>query len=42
MTVVEKIEVLIAFAGKTEDPCSLFPSLESDLETMTTKHKILA
>ena len=32
MTVVDKNEDLIAFAGKTEDPNALFPSLESHLE----------
>ena len=43
MTVVDKNEDLIAFAGKTEDPSALFPSLESYLEAITTKNdKILA
>ena len=43
MTVVDKNEDLIAFAGKTEDPSALVPSLESYLEAMTTKNdKILA
>ena len=37
MTVVDKNEDLIAFAGKTEDPSALVPSLESYLEAMTTK-----
>ena len=42
MTVVNKIEDLIAFAGKKEDPSALVPSLESYLEAMTTKNdKIL-
>ena len=42
-TVVDKNEDLIAFAGKTEDPSALVPSLESYLEAMTTKNdKILA
>ena len=42
MTVVDKNEDLIAFAGKTEDPSSLIPSLESCLEARTTKNdKIL-
>ena len=42
MTVVDKNGDLIAFAGKTEDPSALFPSLESYLEAMTTKNdKIL-
>ena len=42
MTVVVKNEDLIAFAGKTEDPSALIPSLESYLEAMTTKNdKIL-
>ena len=36
MTVVDKNEHLIAFAGKTEDPSALVPSLESYLEAMTT------
>ena len=41
MTVVDKNEDL--FAGKTEDPSALVPSLESYLEAMTTKNdKILA
>ena len=41
-TVVDKNEDLIAFAGKTEDPSALVPSLESYLEAMTTKNdKIL-
>ena len=43
MTVVDKNEDLIAFAGKTEDPSALVPSLEFYLEAMTTKNdKILA
>ena len=43
MTVVDKNEDLIAFAGKTEDPSALVPSLESYLEAMTSKNdKILA
>ena len=43
MTVVDKNEDLIAFAGKTEDPSALVPSLESYLEALTTKNdKILA
>ena len=42
MTVVDKNEDLIAFAGKTEEPSALVPSLESYLEAMTTKNdKIL-
>ena len=42
MTVVDKNEDLIAFAGKTDDPSALVPSLESYLEAMTTKNdKIL-
>ena len=42
MTVVDKNEDLIAFAGKTEDPSALVPSLESYLEARTTKNdKIL-
>ena len=42
MTVVDKNEDLIAFAGKTEDASALVPSLESYLEAMTTKNdKIL-
>ena len=42
MTVVDKNEDLIDFAGKTEDPSALVPSLESYLEAMTTKNdKIL-
>ena len=42
MTVVDKNEDLIAFAGKTEDPSALVRSLESYLEAMTTKNdKIL-
>ena len=42
MTVVDKNEDLIAFAGKTEDPSALVPSLESYLEAMTIKNdKIL-
>ena len=36
--VVVKNEDLIEFAGYTEDPSSLFPSLESYLELMTTKN----
>ena len=43
MTVVEKNEDLIAFAGKTEDPSALVSPLESYLEAMATKHdKMLA
>ena len=43
MTVVDKNEDLIAFAGNTEDPSALVPSLESYLEAMTTKNdKILS
>ena len=38
MTVVDKNEDLFAFAGKTEDPSALVPSLESYLEAMTTKN----
>ena len=38
MSVVDKNEDLIAFAGKTEDPSELVPSLESYLEAMTTKN----
>ena len=38
MTVVDKIEDFIAFAGKTKDPSALVPSLESNLEAMTTKN----
>ena len=38
MTVVDKNEDLIAFAGKTEDPSALVSSLESYLEAMTTKN----
>ena len=42
MTAVDKNEDLITFAGKTEDPSALVPSLESYLEAMTTKNdKIL-
>ena len=42
MAVVDKNEDLIAFAGKTEDPSALVPSLELYLEAMTTKNdKIL-
>ena len=42
MTVVDKNEDLIAFAGETEDPSAVFPSLESYLEALTTKNdKIL-
>ena len=42
MTVVDKNEDLIAFAGKTEDTNALVPSLESYLEAMTAKNdKIL-
>ena len=42
LTVVDKNEDLIAFAGKTGDPSALVPSLESYLEAMTTKNdKIL-
>ena len=43
MTVIDKNEDLIAFAGKTEDSGALFYSLESYLEALTTKNdKILA
>ena len=35
---VDNNEDLIAFAGKTEVPSALVPSLESYLETMTTKN----
>ena len=38
MSVVDKNEDLIAFAGKTENPSALVPSLESYLEAMTTKN----
>ena len=38
MTVVDKNEDLISFAGKTEDPSALVLSLESYLEVMTTKN----
>ena len=38
MTVVDKNEDLIAFAGKTEDPSALVPSLEFYLEAVTTKN----
>ena len=38
MTVVDKNEELITFAGKTEDPNALVPSLESYLEAVTTKN----
>ena len=38
MTVVDKNEDLIAFAGKTKDPSVLVISLESYLESMTTKN----
>ena len=38
MTVVGKNEDLIAFAGETEDPSAIVPSLESYLEAMTTKN----
>ena len=42
MTAVDKNEDLIAFAGRTEDPSALVPSLESYLEAMTAKNdKIL-
>ena len=42
ITVVDKNEDLIAFARKTEDPSSLFPSSESYSEARTTKNdKIL-
>ena len=42
MTVADKNEDLIAFAGKAEDPSALVPSLEAHLEAMTTKNdKIL-
>ena len=43
MTVADKNEDLIAFAGKTEDPSALVPSSKSYLEAMITKNdKILA
>ena len=38
LTVVDKNENLIAFAGKTEDPSALVPPLESYIEAMTTKN----
>ena len=38
MTVVDKNEDLITFAGKMEDPSALVPSLESYLQAMTTKN----
>ena len=38
ITVLDKNEDLIEFAGKTEDPSALVPSLESYLEAMTTKN----
>ena len=42
ITVVDKNEDLIAFAGKTEDPSALVLSLVSYLESVTTKNdKIL-
>ena len=42
MSVVDKKENMIAFAGKTDNPSALVPSLESYLEAMTTKNnKIL-
>ena len=42
ITVVDKNEKLIAFAGKTENPSAFFPSLKSYLEAMTTNNdKIL-
>ena len=41
VTVVDKNEDLIAFAGKTEVPSALVPSLESYLKDMTTKNKVL-
>ena len=42
MTVVDKNEDLIAFAGKTEDPSALVSLLEFYLAAMTTKNdKIL-
>ena len=40
VTVVDKNEDLIAFAGKTEVSSALVPSLESYLEDMTTKNKV--
>ena len=42
MTVEDKNEDLIAFAGKTEGPRALVPPLQHYLEAMTTKNdKIL-
>ena len=42
MTVLDKNEDLIAFAGKKDNPSALVPALESYLEAMTTKNdKIL-
>ena len=38
MTVADKNDDLIAFAGKTEDPSELVPSLESYLEAMRIKN----
>ena len=38
MTVVDKNEDSIRFFGKTEDPRTLFLSLESYLEAMTTQN----
>ena len=38
ITVADKNRDLIAFAGNTEDPSLLLPSLESYLEAMTTKN----
>ena len=40
MTVVDKNEDLIAFAGKTEVPSALVPSLEFYLEAITTKNDV--
>ena len=37
MTIVDKNEDLIAFAGKIEDPSALFLSLKYYWEAMTTK-----
>ena len=41
MTVEDKNEDLIAFAGKTEDPSALVLSLQSYLEAMKTKNEKL-
>ena len=38
MTVVDKNQDLISFAGKTEDPSALVSSMESFLEALTTKN----